>query len=200
MSDEHSPATDVKAAWQGQPTEIPPMVLEQVRTDALRLQRRNRFVLIRELIATAVVIVIFGLYLRFLPGALIKAGSALVIGWALVMIWRLVRLLSPRRVPDEALACLDFHRAELERQRDALHRAGRWVFLPMAVVFVLFGVGRWIGPTPPGRALWVDHLIIAVISALLAETLVLARLWQLNRADKLQDRIDELDAQGSRAP
>ncbi len=200
MSDDPSPLPNVKAAWQNQRREVVPLVLAQVRADALRLQRRNRFVLIRESLACVVVIVVFAAYIRFLPGTLVKVGSALVIAWTLLTMWRLFRMLAPRHVPDDAVACLAFHRGELERQRDAIHRAGRWVILPMAAVDVLFGVARWIGPLPPGRTLWGDRLIIIVIGVLLAESLVLARLWQLDRADKLQDRIDDLDAQERGAP
>ena len=193
MSDDPSRPVDMKAVWKGQPREIPPMVLEQVHADAVRNQGRRRRGMITEILAALVVIVVFGLYVRFLPGALLKTASGLAILWAVFYIWRWVRLFGPRRVPDDAVACLDFHRSELEQQRDAARGMWRWTLAPLVPVFILFGVGRWIGPAPPWRAIWLDHLIIVVTSVLLVESLVLMWLWTRRRADVWQDQIDELD-------
>jgi hypothetical protein len=200
MSDDASRPLDVKAVWQGQPREIEPMVLAQVRTEAVRFQRRRRNVMIREVLAAIFVMVVFGLYIRFLPGPFLKAGSALGIVWAVGYIWKWVRVFRPRRVPDDAAACLDFHRREMERQRDGARSIGRWGLAYLLPVMVLFVIGRWLGPTPPWRGQGLDHLIIIVTGVFLIESLALVWLWTQHRADHWQDRIDELDALGSKAP
>jgi hypothetical protein len=187
---------DIKAVWQAQAQEIPPMALEKIRADALKFRRRTRMATIREMTAAIVVIVAFGFYVRFLPGILLKLGSGLGIAWALFYMWNWRRLVTAGRVPDAAAECVDFYRGELERRRDVARGMWRWVLAPLVPIFVLFTIGRWIGPTPPGRTVWVDHLIIAVGTLVMMGALVLMWLWTLHRADKTQDRIDELNALG----
>ena len=200
MSDNPTPTRDVRAVWRGQPQEMEPMILETVRRNALRLQRRRLRQMIQETLAAAVVMVGFGLYIWFLPGMLIKIGSGLGVLFAGFYIWRWIRLVRPRRVPDDAAACLDFHRRELERQRDTARGMWRWALAPMIPISALFVIGRWIGPTPPWRALWLDRLIIAASSVLILESLALMWLWTRHRADKWQDQIDELDTLGKEEP
>jgi hypothetical protein len=194
MSDPSSSPPDAKAVWQAQAQEIPPMVLEKVRADALKFRRRTRLATVREMIAAIVVIVVFGFYVRFLPGVLLKVGSALGIAWALFYMWTWRRVMTARRAPDDGAQCLDFYRGELERRRDVVRGMWRWVLAPLVPVFILFTIGRWIGPSP--RTVWVDHLIIAVGTFLMFETTALMWLWTLHRADKLQDQIDDLNALG----
>ena len=80
--------------------------------------------------------------------------------------------------------------------RGELLRSWRWAVAPVAGIALIILVFRLTGPTTPGRAPWFDHLIMAVSLAFVAESLLLMWLWMLHRADKLQDRIDELDALG----
>jgi hypothetical protein len=194
MTDPPSRRPDVKAVWQSQAQEISPMALEKVRADALKFRRRTQIATVREMIAAVVVIVIFGLYLRFLPGALIRIGSVVTIVWALFYMWNYRRLITAGPVPADGAQCVDFYRGQLERRRDVARNSWRWTLAPLAPVMVLFMVGRWIGPTPPGRTLLVDHAIIVASTVLMIETIALMWLWVLHRADKFQDRIDELDA------
>ena len=201
MSDNLTPPPrDVRAVWRGQPVEMAPMVVETVRRNARRLQRRRLRQMIQETLAATVVMVGFGFYIWFLPGILIKIGSGLGVLFAGVYIWRWIRSVRPRRVPDNAAACLDFHRRELERQRDTARSMWCWALAPMIPISALFAIGRWIGPAPPWRAQWLDRLIIAVSSVLVLESLVLMWLWTQHRADKWQDQIDELDMLGKGEP
>jgi hypothetical protein len=66
-------------------------------------------------------------------------------------------------------------------------------------VFVLFAIQELIGLATV-RAPWPKWLILLMINVAMAETLALLLLWTLHRADKLQDRIDELDALGGTSP
>jgi len=200
MSDRPTPPLDVKALWKSQPREIAPVALATIRRDAKQLQRRRLRVLIRETLAAIVAIVIYGLYVRFLPGLLLKIGSGLAILYLIASIWFIFVLFRPRRVPNDAAACLDFHRRELERQRDITRDKWRWALLPLIPIFAVMIVGRWIGPTPPWRVLWLDHAIIIASSIVLVETLILVWLWNRHRADRWQDQIDELDALGKEEP
>ncbi len=200
MTDDSSRPADPKAVWQGQPREIEPMALETVRRQAVRFQRRRLRLLIQETLAAIVVIMFWGRALVSDAEVLIKVAGGLSIAWAIFYVWQWRRLMSPKRVPDDAVACLDFHRGELERQRDVARGIWRWALAPLAPLILLVAVGRWIGPTPPWRTPWLDHVIIVVGMGFVAETLALMALWTLHRADKWQDRIDELDALGSDSP
>lgn len=194
MTDDPASRQDLKAVWKSQPQELPPMVFEKLRRDARRLQRRNLRIQIQETLAALIVVGIGAVYVRYLPGALVKISSGLMMVWALYYIWLVRRAFSPGRVPDDAAACLDFHRHELVRRLYVSRTSWRWVILPLLPIIALMTIGRWIGPLPPGRSVFADHLIIIVASAFVLESFLLAALWMQHRADKWQDRIDELDA------
>jgi hypothetical protein len=99
-------------------------------------------------------------------------------------------------VPDDGAACLDFHRRELERQRNLVRGVWRWALVPLLPIMGLLLIGRWIGPPAINRSQWLDHLSIIAAAVFMLETCVLQWLWCQYRADRLQDQIDELDALG----
>ena len=190
------PPLDPKALWQGQPEEIAPASLEEIRRRAQRFQRRKRLANIVEYLAVIVVTGIYGYYLTVLPGLFLKLGSGYAIVWGLFYAWQRRRLMSARAVPDDAAACLDFHRRELERQRDAVRGAWRWMVAPLPPLMVFIALGRWFDFPALNRVPWLDHLVILVSIGAFAETLLLVWLWLENRADKLQDDLDDLDRLG----
>jgi hypothetical protein len=196
MSDERGPVPDLRAVWKSQPRELGPVALEKVRKDARRSQRRLWRAMAIEFGASAVVVAINLMVLLRDGEPYQKAVAVLMDAWIVFYLWRWVRAFGPRRLPDDAVACLDFHRSQLERMRGELLRSWRWAVAPVAGIALIILVFRLTGPTTPGRAPWFDHLIMAVSLAFVAESLLLMWLWMLHRADKLQDRIDELDALG----
>lgn len=200
MTDDPSSRSDLKAAWTSQPEEPTLVNLEDIRRKAARFQRRKRIGNAVEYLACLVVIPVFGLYIFIFPGLMIKLGSAYGIVWALFYMWQRHRLMSARPLPEDAAACLDFHRSELQRQHDVVRFSWRWVLAPLIPVCVLFGLGRWFEAPAEWRTPWVDRGIILMGMAVLIESLVMMGLWFLNRADRLQDLIDELDGQRRTAP
>jgi hypothetical protein len=129
-----------------------------------------------------------------------RLASGLGIAWALFYIWQRWRLITTRPVPEDAAACLDFHRSELERQRDVVRGAWRWTLAPAGVVIGLMLLSRWLEVQPPGTPLWRLALMMGVSLVYAATNLTLFALWFRHRADKLQDQIDELDRIGGRQP
>jgi hypothetical protein len=205
MTDDPIRPPDLKALWKDQRLEIPPVTVETVRRNARRLQRRRLRVMIQETLGASALIVLAGLAIRLrglqpwaldLSDVAIDAGMGLAILWAVFYAWRVLVLFRPRRVPDDAAACLDFHRRELERQRDIVRGLWRWAIVPLLPVMILLFVGLWLGSPAPGRAPWLHHLPILAAVAFQLESLVLVWLWQQHRADRLQDQIDALDALG----
>jgi hypothetical protein len=189
-----STPSDLKALWQGQPQEIAPASLEEVRRLAERFQRRKRWANVREYLSVVVITCIYGYFLTILPGLFLKLGCGYAIAWGLFYAWQRRRLMSSRPVPNDTAVCLDFHRRELERQHDAVRSAWQWILAPLPPLFVLIALGRWFDFPALNRVPWLDHLVILVSAGLFVETLVLLGLWLQNRADKLQDDLDDLDS------
>jgi hypothetical protein len=191
---------DIKALWRAAPEEIPTPDFEAIRKAAHRFQRRKALGNAIEYAAAAVVIVMFGWYLHVMPGLFVRLGLGLGIIWALFYIWQRRRLITTRPVPEDAAACIDFHRRELERQRDVVRGAWRWTLAPSAVVIGLMLLGRWFEVQPPGTPAWRLTLMVGMSLLYAATSLTLFALWFQHRADKLQDQIDELDRIGSPRP
>ena len=130
---------DPKDLWRDQPTETPPMTLEQIHARGFQSNVRRRNVI--EYVACAVVIAAFGAYIVILPSLVLKAASVLVILGALIVVFQLHRRASARPTPLAADA-LAFHRAELVRQHEALRSAWLWYLVPLAPGMALFIYGE----------------------------------------------------------
>jgi hypothetical protein len=190
------PPEDFKALWRNAPEEIAAPDLVAIRKAARRFQRRKALAHAVEYVAAAVVIVILGWYLRIFDAPLMRAASGLGILWAVFYAWQRHRLITTRPLPEDAAACLDFHRRELARQRDVVRGAWRWTLAPAAVVMGLMLLSRWIEFQPPGAPPWRLALMIGASVLFVVTNLVLVALWFQHRADKLQDQIDDLDRMG----
>lgn len=194
------PPFDPKALWQGAPEELPPPDLAAIRKAALRFQRRKAIGNAIEYAAAAIMVVVFAWYIQVLDGLFIRLASALGIVWAFYYVWQRWRLITTRPVPEDAEACFDFHRSELERQRDVVRGAWRWTLAPAAVIIGLMLIGRWFEVQPPGTPPWRLALLVGTSLVYAVLNIVLFALWFENRADKLQDQIDELDRIGGSRP
>jgi hypothetical protein len=136
----------LQAMWQSQPREERVISLEQVRTHARRLDervgRRNR----REYIAAAVVVGVFGAVAWFAPSITVRSGAALLVAATVFIVNRLRVHGSARPLPAELAdrSALDFHRAQLVRQRDLLQTVWLWYLLPLVpgMAMLLIGVAR----------------------------------------------------------
>ena len=199
MSDNPIPPFDIKAMWKNQPRAVTPLAPEIIRRNAKRLQRRRLRILIQETVGAIAVVVYFGLYIRIVPGPLLKMGMGLTILCLVFYVWCLFVLARPRRVPDGATACLDFHRRELERQRDLCRGVWRWALLPFIPAMALVYAGRWVAVPSIGSHVWIDHLFVIAGVVVSLEGFALVWLWNLHRADKWQDQLDELDGLGKEA-
>jgi hypothetical protein len=196
MGDELSDSK-VEALWQGQPTEPPHISPEDLRRKMDRFERRIYWRNVREYVAGAFVVAAFGYYEWRFPTVLMRIGSGLMILGTLYVMYELHRRASARTAPAELgmSTCLDFHRRELERQRDALRSVWTWYLLPFVPGMIVFLAGMaWIvlkaNPAVMLRALIGLGVMGIVVAA------VFFAVWKLNRwtANKLQSRIDALNA------
>jgi hypothetical protein len=191
MSNEPSEG-DIKKLWQNQVTESLPMPLEELQRKAKMFRSRIRRRNIREYVAAAILIVWVGSGLLRFSTPLNRAGQITIIAGVVYVVWQLRRRASTAILPVEASASnwLDFHRRQLERQRDALRSVWKWYLAPLipGIALLLAGLSRTIEQRTGSIAL------IPAVAA--ANIVVFGAVWCLNvrAARRLQRRIDELDA------
>ena len=192
MANKGAPS-DIREIWQSQQVEGIQMPLEEIRQKAgkfrSKILRRN----LREYVAALAVIVFFGYCFVHSHDALSRAAFGLNIAGMLYVVYQLHMRGSARSLPaDWGLeSCLEFHRRELERQRDLLRGVWRWYLGPLVPGLVLIEVGIW-----RGKVGNVSHAAVSLILIILGVAAVFVLIGKMNQraAAMLQRRIDELDA------
>jgi hypothetical protein len=186
MPNEMNP-NDPQNLWQGQEVEKVILTVDEVRRRAARFERRIHWRNMREYVAGALVVALFSGQLWRARGWRLTPAMLSIAGTIYVM-FQLHRRDSVRHLPAEVgiRGSIEFHRVELERQRDALHAVWRWYLLPfvpgLAAVLVVTGIDRGINAR--------------LIGAGVGFVLTLAAIWALNKrgARRLDRRIQELKA------
>jgi len=175
---------DPKSLWRDQPTENRPMTLAQIhaRDFQTRVRRRNTI----EYVACAIVVATFSYYVAWLPDPVLKLACGLIAVAAAFVAWQLHRRASARPTP--GADALDFHRAELVRQHEALGKAWAWYLAPFLPGLGLFVV-RSIVLQP--EAPWPARAILPATTAVYG----LVWVWNNRRARRrLETSIAEIDA------
>jgi hypothetical protein len=188
---------DMKEVWQSQTAESVRMSAAELRQRSQKLSKKVFWRNVREYVAAAFVVAAFGDYIWKFHAPLIRLGSGLIIAGALYYVYQLHARGSARVMPP-AMAldtCLEFHRKELERQRDLVRSVWSWAMLPMVPGMVAFLLGGAVaqGTASPGhaeRAVVILGVRVAIVFA------VWFAVWKLNQraARKLQLKIDTLIA------
>jgi hypothetical protein len=167
--------------------------LEEIRRRAARFQCRIWWRNAREYAGAAIVVAVFGYYVKCVPFPLARAGSLLTIAGALYVAWQLHRRASSENAPAAAAFedCLGFHRRGLERQRDALASIWRWYLGPLIPGLAVFIAGTAIAEPLPIRY---RFLSAALMFAIVAVGFWLVAMLNRSGARNLQTQIDELKA------
>lgn len=181
---------DPRNLWQNQEEERVIITLDDVRSSAVRFERRIRRRNLREYGAGAIVIVFLGAMLWFghLRGWQ-PAPPLLYIAGTIYVLFQLHRRGAAGSLPIDAglRASLDFHIRELERQRDALQTVWMWYLLPFLPGFVAeFLV---VAARPRSTAAGLIGFSVIFLGAFVG-------VWRLNEwgARKLDRKIQELRA------
>ncbi|MCP5111057.1 MAG: hypothetical protein GY953_09500, partial [bacterium] len=117
------------------------MSVQELSNRASRFQRKIIWRNVREYLAAVVVLGFFGFNLWNTDSVIMRAGAALVIAGTLYVVVQLRRRGAAKEVPADLgwRNSIEFHRQELERQRDLLRSIWRWYLLPlvpgMVVIF-----------------------------------------------------------------
>ncbi|HZR24657.1 MAG TPA: hypothetical protein VFA59_13770 [Vicinamibacterales bacterium] len=163
------------------------MSIEEIRTRASRLEhivsRRN----LREYIAGAIGIVGFLRLMWIGPTTTIRVGAALTIAGGVFVLYLLRKWGSANPLPEDLglTSAVDFHRAQLERQRDLLRNVWSWYLMPFVPGLAVTQVG--IAMAHPERTQRLVALGIGVC-------LMMVAVAAVNRygAARIQKRIDSL--------
>jgi len=183
---------DLGEVWRGQKVEHTQMTLQEIREIARRFQRKILWRNLREYAAIGAVVVFFGFSMgKYTP--LMRAGAWLCIAGMLYVAYQIHRRGSAKTVAGDLApaSCLDFHRRELERQRDLLQGIWSWYLGPLIPGLALLVVGA--GMANPGHSRNAWRFLSIYSSAVALGFHFVARLNR-RAAQRLQRRIDELDA------
>ncbi|HMD97065.1 MAG TPA: hypothetical protein VKM93_07005 [Terriglobia bacterium] len=169
------------------------MSIDEIRRKARKFQQKIGRRNLREYIAALVVVVFFSYTLWHDPDTVTRVGFAMIIAGMLYIVYQLHHRGSARSPAAEmgSASWLEFHRRELERQRDLVGSVWSWYLGPMIPGWVVLTVG--LARTNPGH---LQHVGVSLAVLNLVAALVFVGIWKLNQraARRLQRRIDELDA------
>ena len=189
---------NLKSLWQNHNVEPVQMSLEQIRQKAEKFQKNIRHRNLREYVAAAFVFASAGYFMWRIPETRLACG--LLLAGVVYVLYQLHTKGAAKTVP-ESLAlnnCLEFHRRELERQRDLARDVWKWYLLPF-VPGLLATMAVPLLHLPPEK--WMDGASIGVSVILLWAAMFYA-IWRLNKrgANKLQRQIDELNSMNRESP
>lgn len=134
------PMNDPRNIWQNQPTEGFKMSAAELHLRAQKFEKRISRRNLREYVASAIVIAVFGYYISLFPSTLTRTGCVLIIAGTLFMVWALHKRGAARTMPAglEFRSCVEFHRQELQRQRDLLRGIWWWYLFPFVPGLIVF--------------------------------------------------------------
>lgn len=124
------------------------MSLAEIHTHAEKFQSRIRVRNWTEYVAAASVVLVFGWMAVTIPMPIVKAGSVLIVLGAAYVCWKLYELgrAATKSEMNQAASLVDFHRAELQRQRAALSTVWRWYLAPFVPGMLVFLAGVAFAP------------------------------------------------------
>jgi hypothetical protein len=189
---------DMMNVWRNQPVERIEISLGEIRRKSRKLQKRVLWRNLREYAAGIIVIAAFGFYIPVFHTALISTGCGMIIAATLFVAYMLHKRGAARNTPTEAgfSTCVDFHRKELERQRDLMQSVWSWYLLPFVPGMIVFLCGLFVftiaQPNAPAH-LGTIVLTFALMTAGIAIVLVGIGILNQRAAGKLQREIDTLD-------
>ena len=194
------PMNDPQNIWQKQPTEAFKMSAAELQIKALKFQKRIMWRNLREYVASAIVIAGFGWYISLFHSTMTRTGCVLIIAATLFAMYTLHKRGGARTMPAELTfrTCVEFHRQELERQRDLVRGVWWWALLPLFLGLIVFSLGRLQEQAlmKPNASAHSGAIVINLVLGMVVPALMFVGLWWLNHraANKLQQRIDALDA------
>jgi hypothetical protein len=169
------------------------MSIDEIRVKARKHERMIRRRNAIEYFALALAVWWFAYNIWHLHGALLRLGSGLCIAGALYVAVQLHRRGSARTVPAEMglLSGIDFHRSQLERQRELLRDSWSWYLGPLVPGIAVLVVGALIHSP---SLTWRGIVFVAAYCVATALAFLGIRRLHLKGIKYLQRQIDELNS------
>jgi hypothetical protein len=178
---------DLRSLWKSQADDVPSLSLDLVRIRSRMLERRVHRRNISEYAAGLVVVAFVLPRLWTAPNGVLAAGGVVLLAGIAYVTYRMHASGSARKMPSDLAtrSCVEFHRAELERQRDLLQNIWTWYLLPLWPGMGLILIGATM--ERPDRGLF------ALGTAVLAVLVAFQIAWMNKRSARtLQEMIDRL--------
>lgn len=134
---------EVRNMWTTQSIDMSAIDIDALRQRASRFQRRIALRNVREYVAAAIVVSVFGWVAVTGTSWISKAGALAVMAGSIYTMYQLHRRGSAEAfdATSGSASCVQFHVATLERQRTALQNVWKWYLAPVAPGVVLFVLG-----------------------------------------------------------
>jgi hypothetical protein len=188
-------ADDIRTLWRSLPTEPVTITVEEMRARVRKFERRIRRRNMIEYAACTAVVAIFLWYATFSEptSPLWPAANILVALGAAFAGLNLYRRGRAARAPEASsvASLVDFHRAELLRQRDALTSLWAWYVLPFVPGMTLWFIAAWMA-RPPERSDLAAAIGLGAVIAIVVGMSVGVILLNLLGAAHLQRKIEDL--------
>lgn len=178
---------ELKSLWKSQPLDAEIVSLDAIRGAArgfnATILRRNRL----EELAGYLVMLIFGVFAWRQEATTMRAGCVLIILGTLVMLYQLRKRATIGPLPTQGVAStyVDYFRAELVRQREAVRAVWLWGVAPAlpGVAVLVWGMAE----NDPSGFPWLPVLAMFLVPFGVV-------VW-MNRqvACKMQQKINEID-------
>jgi len=184
----HDDQNDIHRLWQDQPAEKALMTVEDIRNRAGRLESKVGSRNLREYAGAAFLLIACVVFGWREKNVTVLIGGAFMMLAAAYISYHLRRFGAVRSMPSDLglKDCLNFHRAELVRQRDLYLGVWQWYLLPLVPGAALILIGRVV--EHPERK-W---LTLGVALGFVATVVILGKLNE-RVARRVQGRIDDLD-------
>jgi hypothetical protein len=179
---------ELKSLWKSQPLDAETVSLDAIRGIAkgfhATILRRNR----QEEFAGYLVMLIFGVFAWLQETTTMRTGCILIMLGTLVMLYQLRKRAAIRALPAQGVAStyVDYFRAALSSQRDALRAVWLWYIAPAVpgVAVLIWGMAE----NDPSGFPWLPMLALFLVPFGVV-------VWMnLKVARRMQQKIDELDA------
>lgn len=179
---------ELKSLWKSQPLDAETVSIDTIRGVAkgfhATISRRNRL----EKFAAYLVMLVFGVFARTLETTTMRVGCVLIILGTLVILYQLRKRTGIGALPLQGVACtyVDYFRAELVHQREALRTVWLWYIAPTVpgVAVLVWGMAE----NDPSGFPWLPMVAMFVVPFGVV-------VWMnLRAAGEIQQKIDELDA------
>lgn len=185
------PNNQAQQIWQSQPVEGIKMSADALRQRAGKFESTILWRNAREYLGALIAALAFGFFFVKTHDILFRIAYGLLIAGLAFVVFRLHRQGSAKSLPSAmgASTCVQFFRAELERQRDLVANVWPWYLAPLLPGFAVYTVAFAVAIPYPANLRG-----LALLDGLVAAVFIV--IWKLNlrAARSLQRTIDELYA------